>query len=227
MNGEGRRFYEAGFTVPKPLLPVKETTMIEHVLSHYPKFEPKLFLVRTDNYKELALILKEKGLTLGVTAQTAGPLQTISFSKIAKYLAKQDVLVADCDSFLNLEELEGMISKLALSSARCGTGLRKSDSKDYSYAKLNIDQEGNHFIVQTREKDPFTRDSTTGPYWFRDGQQFLKYTDQAVKDGVFSVSELFNYYLRDGYRVLGVPVKTFTHIGTPEELNAYNRRPNV
>ena len=69
------------------------------------------------------------------------------------------------------------------------------------------------WVTQTREKDPFTSWSTTGPYWFRSTLEFWKAGQKAAKAGHVSISPVYNYLKG---RTKAVPVGSFQHWGTPE-----------
>lgn len=63
LGGKGERFFKAGYTVPKPLIPVLEKPMIFHVLDHLSiSSEDSVYIfyhISLDEYGFVSIILEK------------------------------------------------------------------------------------------------------------------------------------------------------------------------
>ena len=216
MGGQGERFKQAGYGVYKPFLPLQDgRAMIEHVLECYPPAAHFILVVRKEHMEELAEAIPEfKARIFLCEERTPGPLQTLLWTKGVKEVVgtEDPLLIADCDSLISPRELVSALDTFSLTEADGGVTVRHCLDEGCSYAK--VDAYG--WVKETREKDPFTSTSTTGPYWFRRGMDLVRYGSKAMGDGVRSISPVYNYFLEDGKRVKAIAVNSFRHLGTPE-----------
>src|SRR5688572_15020015 len=79
MSGQGVRYREAGYNMPKPLVPVSGITMISRVLENFP-IEWPAFFVMADNHLQTKLPeelkrLRPNGTIHSVPAHSEGPLR--------------------------------------------------------------------------------------------------------------------------------------------------------
>lgn len=230
MNGKGERFKQAGYTTHKHAILLNGTPLLAHALQSYPDSASFYFFVRPEYREEVELIV---AVSLGKTSyaiytvpiETKGPVETLLYGATQVDL-KGEVLLADCDASLNVKELEGALEVFRASGASGGTPIRTTEDPDCSYCLIDHER----WILKTKEKDRyfilndtdlFSKWSTTGPYWWRDFSQFLDCAVEAQKDGVYSVSPVFNYLIGRGGKVKGFPVSTFKHFGTPEALKQF------
>jgi dTDP-glucose pyrophosphorylase len=197
--------------------------MIDRVLESYPipcKDTKHIFITNS----KLAY-----GFDYGVyvlTKETLGPLDTVfKPTEVVKTLSQSDdeLLICDCDSVIDREELLHLIAKFKTSGARGGVTVRRGDNPAWSYAVLDSDG----FVLETAEKKVISEWSSTGPYWFASAKEFVRYGAFCLLDNRYSVSEVYNYFIKDGHRVKAEETKTFEHLGTPEELLAYERAHNI
>ena len=164
MGGTGKRFLEAGYALPKPLLEVGGKRLIQWALE-------SVTLLKGSYHYSPSLTLAQHPLLMGllpagcwnvVMEPTAGPLQTLLQAE-GCLQANEELLICDCDSFLNPKELADAVEIFRGCEAAGGVTIRQTQDDQCSYAE--VDREW--WVSQTREKDPFTQWSTTGPYWFR------------------------------------------------------------
>ena len=217
IGGRGERFREAGYSQPKPLIRIGEKRLIDLVLESYSAHKP------SDNLKHVFIIKKElrqafPPLTSFILREdTLGPVGTLlNFPALLN--TEEEVLIADCDSVIEPDELEKALTYFRWDpSFYGGSPLRQTEDLACSYARVDETFK----IIETKEKEPISNWSTTGPYWFRHGYHLLKAMEQAAMNQIWSISPCFNYLIRDELKVVGYPVKTFQHLGTPEALEKY------
>ena len=220
IGGTGQRFKKAGFKEPKPLIPLNGKPLIQHVLECYPTDADLFIIARKEFARELTELLDRHVIVIDHI--TKGPVETVFFlgEKILRNLG--EILIADCDSLISPTEISDAIQIFMAVEADGGVTTRITDNPACSYAKI---EDG--WITETREKDPFTKYSTTGPYWWKSAKDFLECGRLAMRDGQFHISPCYNYLIRQGKKVKAFPVSTSIHLGTPEELSTYNSRFNL
>lgn len=227
IGGKGDRFRQAGYTDHKPSILLNGTPLLAHALASYPQKDTQFyFFVRPEYRNEVELIvatsLTSPYAIYNVPFKTKGPVETVVYG--ANQVDIQgEVLIADCDSALNVAEVESALDLFHTCKADGGATVRNTQDEGCSYCIK--DSEG--WIQATKEKDryfllkdtdTFSNWSTTGPYWWKDFDQFLECAVEAQKDGVTSISPVYNYLIKRGGKVKAFPVSTFKHFGTPEEL---------
>jgi len=85
LGGKGERFFKAGYTVPKPLIPVLEKPMIFHVLDHLSiSSEDSVYIfyhISLDEYGFVSIILEKYPAIqcIPIPYQTSGAVETLFF----------------------------------------------------------------------------------------------------------------------------------------------------
>jgi len=216
IGGKGQRFVEKGYVTPKPFIKLDDKRIIDYALNSYPPDagpNKHMFIVRPEYETEFGW-----GVSL-IRQETNGPLETILKSDLYMelYNSEDELLIADCDSFMDRDELETILDHFRTTGVDGGVTVRKSVDPENSYAIL--DNYG--FVRETAEKELISTDHTTGPYFYRRASEFCKYANLAMKDGVRSICPVYNYYIDDRKWIKSMPTLTFQHLGTPEALEKY------
>jgi len=82
-----------------------------------------------------------------------------------------------------------------------------------------------HRITEVRAKDAFTPHAVVGIYYFRRGQDFIRYGNRLISankrvNGEFYVCPVYNELIDDNLKVLAYPVDQMVGLGTPEDFEA-------
>ena len=215
IGGTGQRFVEAGFKLPKPFIKLGNDRIIDIAMRSYPavsKNDKRIYVIRREYETQF-----DYGAYL-ISSYTKGPLETIMISGVVSELLQSDddLLIGDCDSFIDQQELMGILKEFRVGDYDGGVTVRRSDNPAYSYAKLY-----KGLVERTAEKEVISEWSTTGPYWFKRAKDWALCAIKAYKDGVNSISPTYNYVLGLGGEVKATETLTFEHLGTPKELKAY------
>lgn len=216
MGGTGQRFVEAGYAVAKPLLEIQGKSLLQWALtSTRPLGGSYHYLPRVEVALEMTLdaavmATLPKGCWHTVMHQTPGPLQTMLEAE-GCLSVEEELLICDCDSLLEATELQGALEVFRASQADGGVTIRRTQDPMCSYAAVDAEW----WVSQTREKDPFTCWSTTGPYWFKSARTFLVAARKAAAAHHVSIAPVYNYLPG---RTKAVPVASFQHLGTPVEF---------
>lgn len=211
IGGKGQRFKEAGYKKVKPLIELNGKPLWQWAEACY--------IFGTDENKIIKIVRKDLKqfipFSYSFEGETAGPLQTLLLYPMILN-TDEELLIADCDSLISNEELKSALTYFRNTGSYGGVTIRETEDPKCSYAELR----GN-LVLKTKEKNRISGWSTTGPYWWKYASHFLHYAELANRDGVTSVSEVYNYAIKDKKQVISFPVKTFQHLGTPEALEAY------
>jgi NDP-sugar pyrophosphorylase family protein len=171
--GIGKRFTDAGYDKPKPLIKVFNKLMIENVIDSldiHP--EDKLFIIyhtSLDNY-EFSKILTEKYKhihLIPISKRTNGAAETILFG--LEYIINNKIsslnecLLIDCDTIYNTDILK-KIRKQNTNSVIYFED--KGSNPIYSYIQLN-----NKKLIDIKEKEKISCNANTGAYFFKDINQ--------------------------------------------------------
>ena len=238
MSGSGKRFRDAGYTDPKPLIRVDDLPMIEHVVSLFPGVTNVTFICNTDdldntNMRETLLGICPTATIVAIAPHKKGPVWAVAqaFDKIDDH---QQVIVSYCDygtdwdfeSFLSKYENNGR----AAGVIACYRGFHPHMLGSDNYAFCKVDAwDGD--IVEIREKQPFTDDkmseyASNGTYYFVAGFVLKKYFQKLIDldiniNGEYYVSLVYNLMIKDGLRVEVFEIDKMLQWGTPHDLETY------
>ena len=237
MSGVGKRFLDAGYTTPKPLLLVQGKMVLEHILHQFPDVKNVLFIVNEKHFNSNELDLENTLKRISPNCKIAvvkihdkGPGWAIKQS--SKFIMKDaPVIVNYCDfnalwpreelrNFLN-SDLDGIISTY--------TGFHPHMLRNQSFAYVKKNSEG--FVIDIQEKSPWTdtpldEEASTGMYGFRSGKLLLDSIDEQIRENIslnneFYISLTYKTLLRKTKKVKTFLVDYFMQWGTPEDLSDF------
>lgn len=227
MGGLGQRFFDAGYTTPKPLIDVDGSPMFLRALESFPADWDiqSVFVVRKDHDEryDLKHLIKENLPTAQVSILENNTRGTVETCLNAAELIEPDepVIIADCDIRFHSEEYCEKVESGRYDGML--VGFRSSDPR-YSYAEL--DDAG--LVRRTAEKVPISDHALLGGYYFGAGKLFLDIAHRFVEQGLsesglkeFYVSHLYNMLLQDDKSIGYADVDDYDIWGTPEELQRY------
>lgn len=231
MAGAGRRFQEAGYTFPKPLIDVDGAPMIQRVVESLGLQGRHIFLVQWEHLRRyaiadlLARIMGTRPYTiLPVRGITEGAACTVL---LARALIDNDepLVIANSDQIIEWDE---RMRTFGLHDPWHPDGAILtfiSTHPKWSYARLNEDG----WVSEVAEKRPISDLATCGVYWFRHGSDFVAGADAMIAadarvNGEFYVAPVFNELIAAGKKILTMQVRKMHGLGTPEDLEAYQRK---
>ncbi len=219
--GNGRRFAEAGYKEPKPMIDVLGKPMVIQVANN---------VVPDPDNDELVLITRKEhnvglgeywgnGRVIALDHETGGAVETILEAKpVIDNLHKHEdlpILIANCDQLVDFDVKEFVNTDL---DGRLV--VFPSSKPHHSYVKTEGD-----VITEIAEKVVISNQAVTGVYYFKSSKAFFT-ACQAVIDrdqrtnGEFYVSSAIAEMIGAG-RHIGVYEAPSTMLGTPEELQHF------
>lgn len=221
--GLGSRFVNAGYSVPKPFLPIKGKTMIEHVVENVAMPDDKVFIIcQTEHMSYFAstgLLHKGNVCLIPQLGQLYGAAYSVAVLAKAFINTKEPLIIANSDQWVEYDK-EAFRKEVMENEGTIMT-FPASDPK-WSYAET--DATGR--VTKVAEKIVISDQATVGIYGFRFGEDFVAAArammEKDIKtNGWFYVCPAFNEMLDLCVRTY--PVDTMYGMGTPEDLEAnYN-----
>jgi hypothetical protein len=230
MAGRGSRFANAGYTLPKPLIPVFGTPMIELVISTIRPVVPHrfVFICQRADVEAHDLRRQLRGWAPGcaiieLEGQTEGAACTVLAAEAE--IADGPLMIANSDQFVAVDidrylaelgerQLDGLVMTM-----------RAADPK-WSFAAVD----GRGLVSRIAEKQPISPHATVGIYNFARGRDFVRGAramiarDQRV-NGEFYVAPVYNELIAAGARIgiydLGEEGAAMHGLGTPADLAAF------
>ena len=232
MAGEGSRFINEGWTVPKPLIMLKGKPLFMHaVQSVYDGLIPikYSFIVRKNHIEnnKIDKVIKNylpSAEIFFVEKTTRGAVETCLIAE-SSIEPDEALIVMDCDlefkSASFNEEIKHVLNKpVEQTNGGALVSFTSSDSR-YSYAK--IDDDGN--VIKTAEKETISNNALCGAYFFSNASEFLAVAHDLINEKMekkeFYTSLLYNKILQRGGKVRLCKMEEYYSYGTPEELQRY------
>ena len=223
--GKGQRFVDEGYVMPKQLITVGDTQMIDRSLSSIINKDKcnLIFCVRRDHINDFSLdtILKKRYgediKIIIIDKLTRGSVETCLYAK--KYINNDDPLVIYTldvcfEPHFNPLEIDNNVDGSILTF--------KSNNNNYSYAKVN--KEG--YVSATAEKEVISENAAVGVYTFSRGSNFVTHAEQMINKNIttkneFYICPLYNLMIEAGLKIKTHPVEKMHLMGTPSELEFF------
>ena len=223
MAGLGSRFSDAGYIMPKQLIMVDGTQMLDWSLKSINKDNCNLiFAIRQEHISNFSIdkILKSRyGDDIKIVVVDHLTDGSVSTCLLAKEYIDNDnpLLIYTLDVFFepyfnpsDLPDSDGFLLTF------------KSNNDGYSYAQL--DNKG--YVTKTAEKEVISENAAVGVYGYKSGKMFVKYAEKMINEnirtkGEFYVCPLYNLMIEDGLKVTTQQVEKMHLMGTPSELEFF------
>jgi len=233
MAGHGSRFANAGYSVPKPLIPVGGQTMTELVVHNLRPSQPHRFIfvcqqAHLDRYGLAAHLerIAPGCAIVPVDQVTQGAACTVLLAR-AFIDNGAPLMIANCDQYVDIaiddylarmdaEQLDGLIMTMT------------ADDPKWSFVRLDAQRR----ITEVVEKVVVSDEATVGIYNFRRGADFVAAADSMIAqdkrvNGEFYVAPAYNEMLARGSRLgfynIGSDRAGMYGLGIPEDLDYFLR----
>lgn len=238
--GEARRFKDAGYTAPKPLIMVKDQHMIDLALSCVnTKNAHLIFCVRKEhiqNYSIDKILMQKFGPHVSVVIVDKPTNGTLETCRLAECLIDNNspLWIYTPDIFFQhwvAHENEYNWTPFDPEKEQNADGCLltfKANSPAHSYVRTNEKNE----VVEVAEKQVIGEYANIGVYGFRSGHDFITYSDQAIvnnmrTNGEFYIAPMYNLMIQKDLKIVHKPVSKVHVLGTPEDLDFYVNNASV
>lgn len=237
MAGRGQRFVQAGYPLPKPLLPAQGRPMIELVIANLRPRRPHRFIfvcqrAHLDAYA-LEATLRRAGPDTEIVAIdgiTEGAACTTLLAE-GRIDSAQPLMIANCDQYVAMS-IDDYLQAMDDSGDDGFIMTMTAHDPKWSFARLGAQGE----VVEVVEKKVVSDLATVGIYNFRRGSDYVAAARRMIAaddrtNGEFYVAPAYNYMVRAGLRVgqmnVGPDSRTMFGLGVPEDLEYFNRLPGL
>lgn len=237
MSGIGKRFLEAGYKEPKPLIKVDGKPIIEHIVNMFQGEKDFIFIcnskhLKQSNMKEVLTRIAPYSKIVEIPPHKKGPVYAVSyvFDMIGD---DEEVIVNYCD-FLKywgyndfLTHTRGRDADGAIPSYKC---FHPHMLGTTNYAFIRNDKQ---WMLEIREKQSFTNNrmleyASDGTYYFKRGRYVKKYFQRLIDEdinvnGEYYVSMIYNLMKRDNLNISIYEIQHMLQWGTPRDLEEYQK----
>ncbi len=224
MAGLGSRFQNAGYSLPKPLIPAHGKTLLEWSIDSLPlELCSNLIIIALQEHcqrfpliefiEEKYYSLQPKILQLNQT--TNGQAETVFLSQHL-WDHSQELLIFNADTaFIS----PSLTETLKTHSSDGILATFTADSPKYSYAQTN--PQG--FVTHTAEKIVISNQALNGLYHFTHTADFIDTFTYHQKNNLrynneYYIAPMYNYLIQQGKQFILHPIEQNFILGTPEEL---------
>lgn len=237
MAGEGRRFAEAGYQTPKPLIPVAGVPMVIRAVKDLPAADRVVFVVREEHVHQhhVDRVLRQHlpdCQIVTVEALTAG--QAITVRRSAQALRPDwPVIVAACDN-THLYDQQKLLARMADPAVDGLVWTYRRDPRVLINPRQHgwVRVDGVRVLEVSCKKplsdSPLADHAVSGFFSFRSARQMIDAIDRMVADDLrvnheFYLDVVPNVLLAEGARVEVFEVDKYIGWGTPADLDDYSR----
>jgi HAD superfamily hydrolase (TIGR01509 family) len=225
MAGAGKRFSDAGFGLPKPLIDVNGKPMIQCVVDNLNIDANFIFVVQKEHYHKFNLetylnliapnckIILTDGVTEGAACTTL----------LAKEFINNDshLIIANSDQLVEWDSCEFMHYML---SKNLDGGILTFVDNNPKWSYALTDDSG--YVTQVAEKKVISNEATVGIYYWKTGSEYVRLAEQMISKNIrvnneFYVCPVFNEACLDHMKIKTFPINTMHGLGTPEDLKKY------
>ena len=229
MAGRGSRFSKAGYSLPKPLIPIHKKSMIQCVIENItPNREHNFIFICLDehlrefNMETVLTSIVPNCRIIGINEVTEGAACTVLSAR--EYINNEEMLmIANSDQFVDVSidcYLDSMYEKDGLIMTM------KASHPKWSY----IIYDENKMVKYLQEKKVISDEATVGIYNFRQGKDYVYYAEKMIEkntrtNGEFYVAPVYNEMISDEKKIyyynVGAENKGMYGLGTPEDLHYF------
>ena len=229
--GRGSRFAEAGFELPKPLIPVHGQPMIEVVVNNIkPLCKHRFIFVALKEHldhlgmKETLNRIAPGCIIVPVNEVTEGAACTVLLAR--EFIDNNDqLMMANSDQWVDIN----INNYLSLMDDKEVDGLIMTmwaDDPKWSFVGFNNDGQVNNVV----EKEVISNEATVGIYNFQRGSDFVKAADQMIVKNLrvkneFYVAPVYNEMINDQAKIkvfnVGKEFDGMYGLGIPTDLEKF------
>jgi len=231
--GKGNRFAQAGFTLPKPLIPIHSKPMIEVVANNVRPLRPHRFVflalqehLDNTNMVEVLRRIAPGCVIIPVVTVTEGAACTVL---LAKNIINSDdpLMLANSDQWVDID----INDYLAVMDSQQADGLIMTMwANDPKWSYIRFSDAGE--ICEVVEKQVVSNEATVGIYNYRRGADFVRAAEAMITKNLrvnneFYVAPAYNGMLAEGLKIIfynvGKEADGMYGLGIPSDLELFEK----
>lgn len=231
MAGRGSRFADAGYSLPKPLIPILGMPMIRLVIGNIrPSMAHKfVFIVQSSiaqayGLRELLPSWAPGSVLIEIDGITEGAACTVLAAR-SEIAAETPLMIANSDQYISID-IDHYLSAAAAPEHDGFIMTMKAHDPKWSF--VGIGPSG--FVDRVVEKRVISDQATVGIYNFSRGGDFISAADAMIAaerrvNGEFYVAPVYNELIARGARIgtydIGTEAGGMYGLGTPADLELF------
>ena len=225
MAGAGKRFFDAGYVFPKPLIEVNNKPMIQWVIESLNLDANYIFIIQKEhqekyNIQSVLKILQPNCKIIELDHLTEGAACTTLLAK--NYIDNSNpLIIANSDQYISWNSSKALYE---FNSKNLDGAILTFEAihPKWSYAKC--DEEG--YVTEVAEKKVISKNATVGVYYWKHGSDYVSSAEEMIKKNIrvnneFYVCPTYNEFLSKEKKVKIHNVDKMWGLGTPEDLNNF------
>ena len=227
MAGAGKRFSDAGYIFPKPLIEVDNKPMIQLVIESLNLDANYIFIIQKEhqvkfNIKSVLKILQPECKIMELDHLTEGAACTTLLAR--KFINNSDpLIIANSDQYIQWNSSKALYD---FNSKNLDGAILTFEAihPKWSYAKC--DDKG--FVTEVAEKKVISKNATVGIYYWKHGSDYVSSAEEMIKKNIrinneFYVCPVYNEFLLKNKNIKIHNVDKMYGLGTPEDLERFIR----
>ena len=227
MAGAGKRFADAGYVFPKPLIEIDNKPMIQWVIESLNFSANYIFIIQKEhqekyNIKSVLKILQPNCKIIELDHLTEGAACTTLLAK--EYINNSNpLIIANSDQYISWNSSKALYD---FNSKNLDGAILTFEAihPKWSYAKCD----DNGYVTEVAEKKVISKNATVGVYYWKHGSDYVQSAENMIKKNIrvnneFYVCPVYNEFLLKNKKVKIHNVDRMSGLGTPEDLNNFLR----
>tara|TARA_R100000664_G_C2759374_1_gene149067 strand:- start:1467 stop:2624 length:1158 start_codon:yes stop_codon:yes gene_type:complete len=222
--GRAQRFLNEGYTMPKPLIMVKDKHIIDLAMDSIDTSDCNIiFAVRLEHINNFSIddILREKfGNDIEIVI-----IDRVTDGSVSTCLLAKDHINNELPLIIYTPDVyfQDRFDPNSISKSLDGFLLTfKANSPAHSYVELKEDG----MALRTAEKEVISQNAAVGVYYYKTGKMFVEYAEEMINKNIrtkneFYICPMYNLMIRDGAKVSIQQVEKMHVLGTPAELEFF------
>jgi NDP-sugar pyrophosphorylase family protein len=235
--GEGRRFVEAGYRLPKPLVPVAGVPMVVRAVRDLPPADRVVLIVRAEHVRQFGIDAElERHLpgcrVLAVEGLTEGQACTVRLAADA-LVPEWPVIVAACDN-THVYDRPRLERLMADPGVECLIWTYRGDTRvlaapeQHGWVRVDGDRVREVSCKKAISASPLEDHAISGFFSFRTARRMIDTIDRMVQSGVrvrgeFYMDTVPNLLVAEGCDVRVFEVEKYIGWGTPRDLEDFQK----
>jgi NDP-sugar pyrophosphorylase family protein len=235
LAGRGSRFVAAGYRLPKPLIPVHGTPMIEAVVGNLrPRCDHRFIFLALEEHLDrsgMRDVLRRAApdcTILAVDSVTEGAACTVLLAQ--PYIdSDEPLMIANSDQWVDVD-IDAYLD--ALDASRADGLIMTMKATDPKWSFVGLGRDG--AVTEVAEKIAISDEATVGIYNFRRGCDFVRAARRMIArnlrvNGEFYVAPVYNHLIGEGARIVihnvGSEGDGMYGLGIPADLERFLAHP--
>ena len=227
MAGKGLRLVDAGFEKPKPLVEIKNKTIMEWSINSLNLDEKFIFCTKQEHIEKFEIDSKLREIIndceiVPISYDTHGTVDTILNAR--KFIDNdEELLITDADHYVEWDH-EFFNQNIRKRDIDGCTMVYPKPKINEAYSFVKLDDDG--FVIESAEKIPISSIATVGIHYFKKGSDFVKFADEMIRRNLtvkneYYVTPVFNIFVENNKKIITMPVKQMWPLGSKDELNDF------